>query len=793
MPYTFTTADRELVESGVFSCFQRLWLTDPNGDWVFVGMLASDLGGPHDFQIAAELSHHVDAHTYAFTALVARQHGTLSLSPYRFNSPLNADSTGVWAPFLDVRRYWMVDQVVMLTGMVPDDTNYVEMGRGIVDEILVNLPANTINLVGRGLEGELMDATITDPTFYGNDAVPVPLATVLQQMLDDWGPGGYTVVEDDPALFDMVLHQVARGNLWPAMAAAADKASCLLEVLPGAIDGEFDVRITKPNLTPVGPDYTIEAYTVTDLPTVATKLESVRTVVRLTYESTTGGRTTIQRPTVLPSVASTRYGVRILDIDLSAETQVTADTPAGDFADRVLSDVQFPTVEYELTVPGLWWVKLRDYVKLTPDYQVFDDDQYGAIQTYTKRWENHVLKTKLGMRGQPSLRYQTWIDLGRGGSGSVASIVDLSASFQELNTGLARLAGIQYAGTVNKQTRSVRVRISEDPTFATSISDTTTTLPYGTVDFANLVPLSTAQRDKTFYVQATPYSGPALGGVMGTPLVRVVYTPALVPVITSPNITLANAGTTFDLIVTKGPFAESLKIEISADPTFATSNYTPFPTYYQFVLPADVLTYSDFVPVADFGLKLYARLTPYTGPLVAGLPTGSAGAPVVIATVDGMVNPTTQLLPGGAAAGDILVFDGTNWLPEAPVAPSTERSLVFPFGNGATMGAAGDWLALMPGFDFTAARWKVRALKADRSQATLDATFTVKKVEEAGGALVDLGGGTLTLSGVSEASGCAAAWANKACLENDEIVVTLETLTNPNAITSLVFTLTVET
>lgn len=122
-----------------------------------------------------------------------------------------------------------------------------------------------------------------------------------------------------------------------------------------------------------------------------------------------------------------------------------------------------------------------------------------------------------------------------------------------------------------------------------------------------------------------------------------------------------------------------------------------------------------------------------------------------------------------------------------------EKTIQFPFGNGATMGAAGDFLVVSTGWPATALRWKARAIKADKSQVVTDATFSVKKILEAGGSLVDMVGGTLALSGgVSEASGSASGWTDPDVVENDEIVVTLESLTNPNGATSILFTLTVD-
>ena len=101
-------------------------------------------------------------------------------------------------------------------------------------------------------------------------------------------------------------------------------------------------------------------------------------------------------------------------------------------------------------------------------------------------------------------------------------------------------------------------------------------------------------------------------------------------------------------------------------------------------------------------------------------------------------------------------------------------------------------MAASPSFPFSSIKLKVRALKSDRTQANIDATFTVKKVRESDGALIDMVGGVLTMAGVSEATFDASTWAVPDGVADDEIIVTLETMTNANSVTSLLATLAVE-
>lgn len=201
---------------------------------------------------------------------------------------------------------------------------------------------------------------------------------------------------------------------------------------------------------------------------------------------------------------------------------------------------------------------------------------------------------------------------------------------------------------------------------------------------------------------------------------------------------------------------------------------------------------SAILPIGATGLRI-----------VSALNTPPSDATVLAGTLD--ITPPFDYSTAAPTGTNVLYIralatDGTNnsrivqltiSAKQSPVSSGTERTIQFPFGNGAAMGIAGDWLAGSPSFPATALRFKVRALKADRTQATIDATFSVKKVRESDGVLVDMVTGPLTMTGASEAIFDASAWADKTLAINDEIVVTLETVANPNSVTSLLATLAV--
>jgi hypothetical protein len=131
----------------------------------------------------------------------------------------------------------------------------------------------------------------------------------------------------------------------------------------------------------------------------------------------------------------------------------------------------------------------------------------------------------------------------------------------------------------------------------------------------------------------------------------------------------------------------------------------------------------------------------------------------------------------------------------AIAAAMIDPTIQYPFGNGAVMGVAGDWLRAAPDFNGTTLRWKVRALDENRAQVPFTGTFSVKKVRESDQALIDMVGGVLSVTADDENAengASATGWAVPTFSADDDIIVTLESLTAGSAVKSLLFTLTVK-
>jgi hypothetical protein len=564
--------------------FTRLEVTNPDSvgigfvsllpaHWSDVGALSAGGSSAKDFFNTATITDSVDANSLTFNATLKREYGNMSLSPFRSDSALNASSLGLFAPMLDLNRYWRLWIAVMPEGVPADTADYREVQCGIVNTIDVNDDEEgTITLTGRGMEGRLLDAYIATSKDYGDDTSPVDLEDVLQQMLDDkLGAGEVTLYTPVSPSFGMVKWTQAKANLMPAMATAADLAAYSLRYLYDSADVNRLTLFSPPRNTStvlwsIGPD---EYETI---PQVRIDLTNVKTYIKLTYADKDFGIQTLTSPTPeastvsctagaatfsssaagliddgakivvdeveyvvsafdgttgctltpaatfatmdwITSAAITRYGLRILDIDLSADTKVVTQTSAGNLIDAIRSDCENPALEQQIVSEAVWWQQLNDYVQIAANGIHYDTDQFGAVVGYTMSFEDGTLVTTLNFSAKPKGRYADWLALGKGSPRTplVPKVLSLDAKFKEITFGLLRLPLVTFVGNVDQYTKSAFVELSQTIDFAvvddSAYVDTDVASKTVSGFFAGVL------RDIEYFVRMTPYTGPVISGV----------------------------------------------------------------------------------------------------------------------------------------------------------------------------------------------------------------------------------------------------------------------------------------
>jgi hypothetical protein len=580
---SITQAQRDVIaDSEGHWTFAYLEVKDYDGTWHNLGALA---GGAFDAFNTATLSDDIDKNTLAFSATMLRESGINSLSPFKTESPLNARADFSYSPLLDLHREWRIMVAVVARGITPTiPGDYREMASGLVDRIDIAGDPAIITIQGRGREADLMDAMIANGTrIYGTDDLSEDLGDTLQAMLDDQGFGDVALTFNPAApAFALNTWTQEETQLLPAMAEAAALAGAVLRYKYSASD-VHTLTLFEPNRDATVEDWGIEDTEYERLD-VAIDISGVRNYVPVSYvDSTTGLVSTVISPaaeaSTITSVAGaatfsatqagvlengaiivvlgvayvvsafdgttgctlsgvptftaedwhtsasiTRYGMRSVPIDLSAETQVVDSASAQSLADNVCADLEFPLIEQSMQAPGLWFAELGDYVKTFANGVHYDEHQYGGVTSLQHVFANGDLVTTLGLRGQPAGRYRTWLSVGGGGASSATPVVH-AGTFTFWYSEPLGFPLMSMTATVNTECRSVKFEVSDtlDMTAILFTSETDTNADL-TANGFNVVPF--ADLAEPYYLRITPYSGlldvPLTGSVTGSPGVPIV-------------------------------------------------------------------------------------------------------------------------------------------------------------------------------------------------------------------------------------------------------------------------------
>lgn len=495
-------------------------LSTLGGEWINMGAVA--VGSRDvDFFNAATLRRTIDDNTWSLSAQFAREVGVGSLSPFRTDSVVNVED-GSYAPLADLHRRWR------LWVAAPTPLTFRELARGWTDKITISGDQAVITIEGRGEEADLIDRRIifVDPS--ADPPVPITsdtpksyasgaLEDVLQAILDDHlGPGVVTLTVDSsaPAFFVNGWDQTTDVGLFDLLTQVAGLAGASVAYRYDD-DDVLSLTLFTPNRAPTTPDWTTNARAYERLDASIDK-QPIRNYVVVKYVDDTFGVQVVTSPTTPASASITRYGLRPLVIDLASSTQITDQASAGNLADAICADLEFPSIEQDLTEVNAWFGELWDYVRTDANGVHYNEDQFGGVTSVSHVFQNGMLRSSFGLRGKPSGGYRRWLNFGTGTPRTPFTpvVTNLTASFKEqldVLGGGTLLPGVFTAATVNQYARSVTFELSDALDFSTVIATTSVDVVDGTAE-TGWVGSGYITAGTDYYVRATPFSGALDGG-----------------------------------------------------------------------------------------------------------------------------------------------------------------------------------------------------------------------------------------------------------------------------------------
>lgn len=272
---TLSASQLEVLSKPIYSVAVRVWICDSDGTWRDL----SSLQGFNWIQ-AVEISDSVDQPVMTAAISLWRNVYYWSLAIQMSTSGLNQNSSGAYAPLIDLGRKIKIETATIPEGAKPTDDDWQNVFEGQIDE--VDWAKQIVTLNCRDLGGVLQDLFIETKRSYGADDGSVDSEQVIQQMLDDNGTG-VTLAILTPSNWATKKMEQSKEPLLTAITNVALQRGWTVKYKCNSGTGVWWLTYYEPDRTKATPDYTFSPDKYFDVSRLTLNISKIRTVVRVQY------------------------------------------------------------------------------------------------------------------------------------------------------------------------------------------------------------------------------------------------------------------------------------------------------------------------------------------------------------------------------------------------------------------------------------------------------------------------------------------------------------------------------
>lgn len=354
----------------------------------------------------------VDAVCATARVTLRREEFKLSLSALVQGSKLNQVS-GVYVPLVSIGRRIRIEATVNAVDTTPNE--WTSIFEGAIDEMDLGGNDAVLTLQCRDNAGLLVDTFIEQQIVYGTAYPGTAVETIMQSILDDnLGLGVVTLFVPVSPGFNIIPYIQEKQPVAEALRILAGNFGWLIKYRWDGGTSAWRLTLYDPGRSKVVPDYTFAGSAYYALPQVAVSRQDIRNKVAVTYtDAVTGIRATVLAPDV-PS--QLKYGVRYMEINEAASSQLDSVGEANTLAAAVLADLKEPNVDQTTDQPFHLPVETGDLYRFSANGVHYDTDQDLAVVGWHHTLSGDRSRTALQLRGKPSGGFTRWLQLeGRDG------------------------------------------------------------------------------------------------------------------------------------------------------------------------------------------------------------------------------------------------------------------------------------------------------------------------------------------------------------------------------------------
>lgn len=341
--------------------------------------------------------------------------GDGNLSPLMLGPAINSP-----APALDVGRRFRLLTNVTHPDVPPNPTESQRVLDGLIDNIDVAGPDDTVVLQIRDRGGLLLNRVIEDSVAYSTLG-GTPVETVMQQILTAGASALPPLGVSVPTL--SLVTPVSPG--WDIKQFNQQQMPMLEALRKLALQIGWDLRYRNvggdeapqlyfldPDRTKTRPDLTLgptEYFDVRDLTLIG---DDIRNVVRGWY----GNRLTYQSSSTTDAALAGRltssiqkYGRRFMQVVEDSSSNVDTLEEITRMVDAAASDLCEPFASQEVSLRYFWPVQLNDLIRFQANGVHYDTDQDWSVVSYQHSLGAEESTTTIRTRGKPIAAYHDWM------------------------------------------------------------------------------------------------------------------------------------------------------------------------------------------------------------------------------------------------------------------------------------------------------------------------------------------------------------------------------------------------
>lgn len=407
-----TTEQWALLSSDHYAIHVRVLIE--NGAGVMVDYSAY-LGS--DWFYSARWSEDQDRPIASGSLELRRELGGVSLSPLVRASLANRDAAGVYAPAVTSGRRVEIWTAAVPPGVVPAAGDELQVFVGRCDDVDFQGQGSVLGVQFRDLGAWLMETQIKDPKTYlpqgaEEEANGIPVAVLLQRIIDDW-----------PVRGAPQLHVVGDPDWYLARHDQKEDVPVYTALLDIVAQNGWDLRyrfvaglgsvlvLSEPDRDPNAPaDLTMGPDDYVDQSEAKLSDQIMRTDFRLVWVDAGGApHTTPSRDLVIENTVGNRY----IKFAGDAVKNITTQEQADRFLAAVRADLSQPEFSHKVQVRFFPWATLGDRLAYLPNSLQYDEEQRA-----TNQHVEHVLEegggwTAIGASSAARGAYAGWINRAR--------------------------------------------------------------------------------------------------------------------------------------------------------------------------------------------------------------------------------------------------------------------------------------------------------------------------------------------------------------------------------------------